>query len=188
MEDAPSIFGALLDGLAWSIQAMPNIQVDDLTRMADFCRLSTAASATYGWFDGEFMTAYKSNIKNTHVDSLESSTFASGIVKMFDKEDEFHGRPIELLERLEDKCYVSEKVVRSQRWPSTPKGVVNQLDRIQESLEIVGIYYEKSKDRTNKTFVTISKHNQRATEYEFEAEDDDFDDSHIDLKSFKDKF
>ena len=188
MEDAPSIFGALLDGLAWSIQAMPNIQVDDLTRMADFCRLSTAASATYGWFDGEFMTAYKSNIKNTHVDSLESSTFASGIVKMFDEEDEFHGRPIELLERLEDKDYVSEKVTRSARWVTTAKGVVEQLDRLQESLEVVGIYYEKSKDRTNKTFVTISKHNQRATEYEFEVEDDNFDDSHIDLNSFKYKF
>ena len=188
MADTPSIFGALLDGLAWSIQAMPNIQVDDLTRMADFCRLSTAASAAYGWFDGEFMKVYKSNIKSTHVDSLESSTFASGIVKMFDKEDEFHGRPIELLERLEDKYYVSEKVIRSQRWPTTAKGVVNYLDRLQESLEIVGIYYEKSKDRTNKTFVTISKHNQRATEYEFETEDDDFDDSHIDFNSFKDKF
>ena len=162
--------------------------MDDLTRMADFCRLSTAASGAYGWFDGEFMKVYKDNIRNTHVDSLESSTFASGIVKMFDKEDVFHGRAIELLERLEDKYYVSEKVVRSQRWPTTAKGVVNHLDRLQESLEIVGIYYEKSKDRTNKTFVTISKHNQRAAEYEFEVEDDDFDDSHIDLNSFKDKF
>lgn len=188
MADTPSIFGALLDGLAWSIQAMPNIQVDDLTRMADFCRLSTAASSAYGWFDGEFMKVYKDNIRNTHVDSLESSTFASGIVKMFDKEDEFHGRPIELLERLEERYYVSDKVIRSARWVTTAKGVVEQLDRLQESLEVVGIYYEKSKDRTNKTFVTISKHNQRATEYEFEVEDDNFDDSHIDLNSFKYKF
>jgi len=107
---------------------------------------------------------------------------------MFDEEDEFHGRPIELLERLEDKDYVSEKVTRSARWVTTAKGVVEQLDRLQESLEAAGIYYEKSKDRTNKTFVTISKHNQRETEYEFEVEDDDFDDSHIDLNSFKDKF
>ena len=187
-KDTPSIFGALLDGLVTSIQEIPHTEVGELSRMADFCRLSTAASGAYGWFDGEFMKVYKDNIRNTHVDSLESSTFASGIAKMFDKEDEFHGRPIELLERLEDKYYVSEKVVRSQRWPTTAKGVVNHLDRLQESLEIVGIYYEKSKDRTNKTFVTISKHNQRATEYEFEVEDDDFDDSHIDLNSFKDKF
>ena len=188
MEDVPSIFGALLDGLAWSIQAMPNIQVDDLTRMADFCRLSTAASAAYGWFDGEFMKVYKSNIKNTHVDSLESSTFASGIVRMFERESNFYGRPIKLLERLEDKCYVSEKVIRSQKWPTTSKGVVNQLDRLQESLEMVDIYYEKSKDRTNKTFITLDKYVKKTAEYEFEAEDDDFDDSHIDLNLFKDKF
>jgi hypothetical protein len=156
MADAPSIFGALLDGLVKSIQAMPHTQVDDLTRMADFCRLSTAASDAYGWDEGEFMRVYKDNIRNTHVDSLESSTFASGIVKMFDKEDGFHGRPIELLERLEDGYYVSEKVIRSARWVTTAKGVVEQLDRLQESLEVVGIYYEKSKDRTNKTFVTLT--------------------------------
>ena len=156
MADAPFIFSALLDGLVVSIQAMPHTQVDDLTRMADFCRLSTAASGAYGWFEGEFMKVYKDNIRNTHVDSLESSTFASGIVKMFDKEERFHGRPIELLERLEDECYVSEKVIRSARWVTTAKGVVEQLDRLQESLEIVGIYYEKSKDRTNKTFVTLT--------------------------------
>jgi len=189
MADAPFIFSALLEGLVVSIQAMPITQVDDLTRMADFCRLSTAASSAYGWDKGEFMRVYKNNIRNTHVDSLESSTFASGIVKMFDKEDSFYGRPIELLERLEDMCYVSEKVIRSQRWVTTAKGVVEQLDRMQESLEIVGIYYEKSKDRTNKTFVTISKRNQSVTEYEFEEdEDDNFDDSYIDLNSFKDKF
>ena len=162
--DTPSIFGALLDGLVESIQAMPHTQVDDLTRMADFCRLSTAASGAYGWDEGEFMRVYKSNIKNTHVDSLESSTFASGIVKMFDKEDGFHGRPIELLERLEERYYVSEKVIRSARWVTTAKGVVEQLDRLQESLEVVGIYYEKSKDRTNKTFVTLTNTGYKATD------------------------
>ena len=90
--------------------------------------------------------------------------------------------------RLEDKCYVSEKVIRSQKWPTTSKGVVNQLDRLQESLEMVDIYYEKSKDRTNKTFITLDKYVKKTAEYEFEAEDDDFDDSHIDLNLFKDKF
>ncbi|WPE17138.1 hypothetical protein R5P06_03500 [Candidatus Thioglobus autotrophicus] len=187
-KDTPSIFGALLDGLVTSIQEIPHTEVGELSRMADFCRLSTAASNAYGWGENEFMNAYKKNIRNTHVDSLESSTFASGIVKMFERESNFYGRPIKLLERLEDKCYVSEKVIRSQKWPTTSKGVVNQLDRLQESLEMVDIYYEKSKDRTNKTFITLDKYVKKTAEYEFEVEDDDFDDSHIDLNSFKDKF
>jgi hypothetical protein len=53
---------------------------------------------------------------------------------------------------------------------------------------MVDIYYEKSKDRTNKTFITLDKYVKKTAEYEFEVEDDDFDDSHIDLNSFKDKF
>jgi len=187
--DTPSIFGALLDGLAESIRTMPHTQVDDLTRMADFCRLSTAASAAYGWDDNKFMKAYKENIRNTHVDSLESSTFASGIVKMSEREDQFHGRPIELLERLEDKCYVSEKVIRSARWVTTAKGVIEQMDRLQESLEVVGIYYEKSKDRTNKTFVTISKCSPKVIEDESDIEDEYCDsDEDIYYSSIKDKF
>jgi len=185
-KDTPSIFGALLDGLVTSIQEIPHTEVGELSRMADFCRLSVAASGAYGWGDDKFMKIYNENIRNTHVDSLESSTFGSGLIKMFEIENNFYGRPIELLARLEDKCYVSEKIIRSQRWPSTAKGVINLLDRLQDSLEIVGIYYEKSKDRTNKTFVSISKHNQRVAKYKFE--DEEFDDSHIDLKSFEDKF
>jgi 1-aminocyclopropane-1-carboxylate deaminase/D-cysteine desulfhydrase-like pyridoxal-dependent ACC family enzyme len=128
------------------------------------------------------------NSFSSTIEEIKQTIKKQYVIALINKEDVFHGRAIELLERLEDKYYVSEKVVRSQRWPTTAKGVVNHLDRLQESLEIVGIYYEKSKDRTNKTFVTISKHNQRAAEYEFEVEDDDFDDSHIDLNSFKDKF
>ena len=155
-QDAPSIFGALLDGLVESTRSMPHTIIDDMSRMADFCRMATAASGAYGWDKDKFMNVYKENIKDIHVNSLESSTFASGIVNMFEKEERFHGRALELLKRIEDRDYVSEKVTRSQRWPTTAIGVINLLDRLQESLEIVGIYYEKSKDRTNKTFITLT--------------------------------
>ncbi|MBL7004451.1 MAG: hypothetical protein ISR69_10535 [Gammaproteobacteria bacterium] len=178
----------MLDGLVTSIQEIPHTEVGELSRMADFCRLSTAASNAYGWHENEFMNAYKKNIRNTHIDSLESSTFASGIVKMFERESNFYGRPIELLKRLEDKCYVSEKVIRSRRWPTTSKGVVNYLDRLQESLEMVDIYYNKTKDRTNKTFIAIDRYIKKTSKHKFKSASDNFDDSHIDLNSFKDKF
>ena len=92
------------------------------------------------------------------------------------------------MEKLEEKYYGSEKVIRSTRWVTTAKGVVEQLDRLQESLEFVGIYYEKSKDRTNKTFVPISKCSPKVIEDEPDMEDEYYySDNDIDLNSFKDK-
>jgi len=66
----------------------------------------------------------------------------------------YRGRPLELLELIESS-YASTKVTNSITWVKTAKGVIEQLDRNEEPLEAVGIYYEKYKDRTNKTFVKI---------------------------------
>jgi hypothetical protein len=51
--------------------------------------------------------------------------------------------------------YAFHGATSSVAWVKTAKGVIEQLDRNEESLEAVGIYYEKYKDRTNKTFVKI---------------------------------
>ena len=122
--------------------------------MADFCMWATAARSAYEWEETTFIDAYTKNVKESHVDSLESSPFASAIIKRCEEGKNFHGRPLDLLEDIEVN-YSSLKVTRSITWVKTAKGVIEQLDRNEESLESVGIYYEKYKDRTNKTFVKI---------------------------------
>ncbi len=153
--DSKEIFESLLVGLSVSLMSYDNIKINDMTRMADFCKFSTASHLAYGWKEDDFMNAYHANIKSSHVDSLESSLFASGIVKMFERECNFEGRPIELLEHLENKLYVSEKTIRSSKWVGTPKGVIENLDRSEDSLEAIGITYQKYKDRNNKTYVKL---------------------------------
>lgn len=154
-DDSKDIFESLLVGLSVALMSYDNIKVKDMTRMADFCRFATASHIAYGWSESNFMEIYNENIKSSHVDSLESSLFSSGIVKMFERELNFEGRPIELLEHLEDKQYVSEKTIRSSKWVSTPKGVIENLDRAEDSLEAIGITYQKYKDRNNKTYVKL---------------------------------
>lgn len=153
--DSSKIFSALLDGLSTALCTLNNTYVDDMTRMADFCRWATASHYAFDWQEGAFMHAYIANIKASHVDSLESSTFASALMKMFESETLFSGTPMQLLEKIEER-HVTEKVVRSLKWVTTAKGVVEQLDRNQESLEAVGIFYEKSRDRQNKTLIQLT--------------------------------
>ena len=153
--DAPSILRGLLDGLTAALANLEHTVLEDMTRMADFCMWATAANSAYGWDETTFIDAYTKNVKASHVDSLESSPFASAIVKMCETRDTgYHGRPLELLELIETH-YAFHGATSSVAWVKTAKGVIEQLDRNEESLEAVGIYYEKYKDRTNKTFVKI---------------------------------
>ena len=153
-EDAPSILQGLLSGLSRALANLEHTEIKDMTRMADFCMWATAAYSAYEWDENTFIDAYTKNVIESHVDSLESSPFASSIVKMYEEGNYFHGRPLELLKDIEMN-HCSEKVTRSSTWVKTAKGVIEQLDRNEESLEYVGIYYEKYKDRTNKTFVKV---------------------------------
>ena len=153
-EDAPSILKGLLSGLSTALANLEHTEINDMTRMADFCMWATASRYAYEWDETTFIDAYTKNVKESHVDSLESSLFGSSIVKMCEEGNYFHGRPLELLEYIETK-YSSLKITRSATWVKTAKGVIEQLDRNEESLESVGIYYEKYKDRTNKTFVKV---------------------------------
>ena len=153
-DDLPEMFAALLDGLSHALRNIDSVQVDDMTRLADFCQWATAAHTAYGWEESVFMDAYTKNVKSSHTDTLEASPFSSALIDMLDARRCFHGTPMGLLAMLEGN-YVPKKSQFSAGWVKTPKGVVNQLENIQTSLAAVGINYEKYKDRTNKTFVKL---------------------------------
>jgi hypothetical protein len=156
IKDAPSILGALLDGLSVALSRADHIKIDKLLRMGDFCKWASAASSVYGWNEDQFMTAYRANISSSYVDSIEASTFASGVVKMFKSRLEFTGTPLELLRQVEGN-FVSEKVRHSHKWVTTAKGVMSKLNRYQDALEVFGIRFNKTRDRTNRTILSITR-------------------------------
>jgi ABC-type sugar transport system ATPase subunit len=133
-----------------------HIKIDKLLRMGDFCKWASAASSAYGWNKDQFMIAYRVNISSSYVDSIEASTFASGVVQMFKSRIEFTGTPLELLRQVEDN-FVSEKVRHSHKWVTTAKGVMSKLNRYQDALETFGIKFRKTRGRTNRTILTITR-------------------------------
>ena len=154
-KDKPYIFGVILDGLSKGLASYKSIKIEDITRMADFCKISSAACLAFNWLPETFMKAYRKSIKNLYLDALESSMFGSAIMNMFEKENKFHGRPSDLLYHLEFENYAPGKY--SQGWVKTAKGVVSQLDRLKDSLSAADITYRKYKNRDNKTFIEIEK-------------------------------
>ena len=98
------------------------------------------------------MLAYRENLEQSHLDSVESSEFASALVSMFDNQSEFKGSPIELLNLLE--LLAVDGNIKGVR---TAKGVTEQLSRLEDALNKLGISIEKYRDRTNKTVLIITR-------------------------------
>ena len=153
ISDIPSILGALLDGLSVALNQYKNTRINNLPRMGDFSKWVTAARQAYGWKEDEFMLAYTENLEQSHLDSIESSEFASALVLMFDGQSEFKGSPIELLTQLE--LLTINGNIKNVR---TAKGVTEQLSRYDNALNKLGIFIKKYRDRTNKTALIITKH------------------------------
>jgi len=153
MIDVPSILGGLLDGLSAALNQYENTRINNLPRMGDFSKWVTAAGQAYGWMKDEFMLAYTENLEQSHLDSVESSEFASTLVLMFDCHSEFKGSPIELLNQLE--LLDINGNIKNVR---TAKGVTEQLSRYENALNKLGIFIKKYRDRTNKTVLIITKH------------------------------
>jgi hypothetical protein len=120
--------------------------------MGDFCKWATAAGPAYGWMKDVFMLVYTENVEQSYLDSVESSEFASALVLMFDWRSEFKGSPIELLTQLE--LLAVDGNIKGVR---TAKGVTEQLSRLEDALNKLGIFIEKYRDRTNHTVLRITK-------------------------------
>ena len=71
-EARPIIFGALLDGLAEGLQQYDNVRLQQLPRMADFCRWAVACEGAY-WAPGTFRAAYGDAQAAGTEDVLEAS-------------------------------------------------------------------------------------------------------------------
>jgi hypothetical protein len=54
-------FGVILDGISKAMAHIDDIEMDELSRMADFCRWGKALEVAMGWDEGSFMKAYKEN-------------------------------------------------------------------------------------------------------------------------------
>ena len=96
----PRILGALLDGLSTGLRKLPETQVKNLPRMADFARFGVAAETGLGLEPGSFLAAYRANRKAANDVALEASPVAGAIMRWMENRTEWHGVSGELLKAL----------------------------------------------------------------------------------------
>ncbi|MDM4772405.1 hypothetical protein [Solimonas sp. SE-A11] len=136
----PSIFAALLDGLAHAIRDKETIKPHNLPRMADFAVWASAGMPALGYSADTFMDAYMTKNARAIEDGLGTSALARAIRRFIGSRGYWEGSTLELLRLLEGQAGVDERSLPG--WPQSPKGLTNALRRLGPSLRHVGITFD----------------------------------------------
>jgi hypothetical protein len=151
-ESQPRILGGLLDVLSKGLKYLPDVDLENTPRMADFAKFSIAVEKAMGWHKNTFMSAYNSNRMLSTEISLESDPVALAVIDLDKKK--WKGTATGLLEMLSNQ--VSDTVRRGKSWPNTPNWLSNRIKRIIPSLRKIGIEIEFGRESSSR-YITIIK-------------------------------
>jgi len=151
----PDILGALFTAMSHGLKNLPNVQHENLPRMADFARWATACEGAF-WPKGTFMKAYNANRRLAMDIALENCAVARAIMDLMDSRTVWTGSASEFLEHFKE---YPEHTTQSD-WPRNPEGVAGAIRRMSIALEAQGIKVEtggRETTRQRKRYMTITK-------------------------------
>jgi len=132
------ILGGLYDVLASTIRERSSTKVSGLPRMADAVLWATAAELSLGWESGAFHRAYAGNREGANSTALESSLLYEPLCEFLTEENrKWEGTAGKLLKDLSE--IIGESKAKQRAWPSSPRGLRSDLQRIVPNLRSVGI-------------------------------------------------
>ena len=142
-EAAPIIFGALLDGLSEGLRRSGEVRLEQLPRMADFCKWAVACESAY-WPSGTFMAVYGDAQASATEDVLEASPVGQNLRQWLEESQTFDGTATELLDRLNEHMQAEQS---PRGWPATGSVMGKQLTRLAPSLRKLGFTVESTKTK-----------------------------------------
>jgi len=98
-EARPKILGVLLSAVSCGLRNSPNVQLQNLPRMADFIKWVTACESGLGWSEGTINNAYQQAKDQSIRDTLDLDPVAQKIIEMVDQQS-LKGTASELLKEL----------------------------------------------------------------------------------------
>ncbi|MCF1645988.1 ATP-binding protein [Streptomyces indiaensis] len=133
-----AILASLFDLLADVLAVLPDVQLDERPRMADFARVLAAVDKVKGWHT---LDSYKATARDAVADVLEGEPFAQAVVALVDRAGP-EGVTLTASELLE-RVAAPDKLPR--KWPKDPTRAGGQLKRLAPALRTIGIEVDDSK-------------------------------------------
>jgi hypothetical protein len=135
----PLILGALLDGVSCGLRELPNTEMPELPRMADFA-LWGAACETAFWPKGTFWSAYGSNIEGAVKTVVDADAVATAVCDLMAEQHtagEWTGTASQLLDVLTERVGKVQQTARE--WPKSANALSGRLRRCTDGLRKLGI-------------------------------------------------
>lgn len=132
------VLASLFDLLAAVLRVLPDVQLTERPRMADFARVLAAVDKVQGW---NTLDTYKASARDAVADVLDGEPFAQAVVALVDRagSDGITLTASELLERVPAPERLPKK------WPKDPTRASGQLKRLAPALRTIGIEVDDSK-------------------------------------------
>jgi hypothetical protein len=155
-----AIFSALLDALVCALRELPSITLDLLPRMADAALWATAGETAFGWERGTFIAAYRQNLNEGAIASVEAHPIGVAIRQLLEKQNDWSGEPAQLLQALNG--LVSDEQRHAKAWPENARSLGHCLRRLATALRRVGIEVER--DKGTRRIIHLSKTREKTSE------------------------
>lgn len=134
----PVILGALLDLLAGVLRELPNVELTQKPRMADFAEVLAALDAATGWDTlGDYLTATRSAAR----DVVDGDSFAAAVVKLVHGLGYWEGTCLQLLTKLTTDG-------TPKGWPETARAIAARIKRLSPALRSAGLEVERKEERS----------------------------------------
>ena len=137
----PGIVGGMFEALASAMRIYPDVKLDRLPRMADFCRWGYAVSQGLGIGGKVFLDAYLGNIGGANEEAISGNPVAAAVAAMMQGRRYWEGTPAGLLDTLQ-KVAESERInTRAKSWPKAANTLTRRLLQVKSNLMDAGIEY-----------------------------------------------
>jgi hypothetical protein len=133
-EKTPRILGAILDALVKALNIFPTVELDGLTRMADFHRWGYAIAEAMDIGGEAFLEAYKENVESQSEETLKASIIAHVLLTFMMGRDEWSGTPTALLNNLNEVAETMNISTRVKDWPKRAHILTRRLNELAPSL------------------------------------------------------
>jgi hypothetical protein len=146
--DRPHILGGIFDTVSKAMAIFPTVNLEKLSRMADFDRWGYAIGEAIQIGGGNlFLSEYKENRRTQNDEAINNDTVATLIVEFMRERNEWCGTPTKLYSRLFTLANEQLMNTRGKAFPADPARLSKRLNGIKSNLEMVGIHFERG--RTN---------------------------------------
>lgn len=142
---APAILGCLLDAVAGGLAQLPSVAIPEPPRMTDFCYWAESVCRAAGSPENTFLNAYVVGREDANRGLLEDSPLFSPLQELAKEDTAWKGTATQLLLVLEGRA--GEKVLKSKRWPKSPRALSGALRALAPLLRGVGIHVEFDTER-----------------------------------------